>query len=359
MQTDKRLFALLPWLLAMLFSLLPLVGFIALVTGLGGGGHPSLGGMLGVWAAFPTLSAYLSRTLGGTDFPPPFFIVLGSLEYTLIGYGIGSLIARLKGAGGSALGIVALVGYVAAQVGAHAVLNQQSVNLRLLADPNRAVSRAAVARIAASGDSSAVPALHDRFVQAFEDYGNADEALIVALTKVGGAKGWQDLLESGRFGVRGNEAHMWHRVIRHVRSMADPEYAAQQGGVRTTYLRGEDIARLSDALASRLAERVRATPDADASLALIGVMYGRRDLCAKYFAVVPNGLRDQRNRDQRNLELARVLAAIKGGQSPDAADAFIGSLSEEDVARLAAEPAAVADEWVAWAASDAAPCRTP
>ena len=150
---------------------------------------------------------------------------------------------------------------------------------------------------------------------------------------------------------------MWHRVIRHVRSMADPEYAAQQGGVRTTDLRGEDIARLSDALASRLAERVRATPDADASLALIAVMYGRRDLCAKYFAVVPNGLRDQRNRDQRNLELARVLAAIKGGQSPDAADAFFGSLSEEDTARLAAEPAAVAGEWAAWAASDAAPCR--
>jgi hypothetical protein len=49
-------------------------------------------------------------------------------------------------------------------------------------------------------------------------------------------------------------------------------------------------------------------------------MNGRRDLCAKYVAVVPNGLRD---RD--NLELARVLAAIKGGQSPDAADAFFGT----------------------------------
>ena len=353
MPTNAR-FATLPWRLALWFSLLPLVGFISLASGLGGGGHPSLGGVLAAWAAFPTLAAYLSRTLGGTDFPSPLFIVLGSLEYPLIGFGIGSLIARLAASGGSTLGIVALAGYVVAQVGAHVVLNQQSVNLRLVSDPNHAVSRAAVARIASSGDSSAVPALHDRFMQDFEHYGNADEALIVTLTQLGGAKGWQDLLESGRFGVRENEARLWQFVIRNVRYMADPEYAAMHGGIRTPYLRDEDIARLSDALASRLADRGRATPDSDASLALIAVMNGRRDLCAKYFAVVPNGLRDQ-----QNLELARVLTAIKSGQPPDAADAFFGALSQEDIARLAAEPAAVADEWAAWAASAAAPCRAP
>ena len=83
-------------------------------------------------------------------------------------------------------------------------------------------------------------------------------------------------------------------MIRNVRYMADPEYAAMHGGIRTPFLRDEDIARLSDALASRLAERGRGTPDSDASLALIAVMNGRRDLCAKSFAVVPNGLRDQR-----------------------------------------------------------------
>ena len=186
------------------------------------------------------------------------------------------------------------------------MLNRQDVNLRLLADPNRGVSRAAVARLAASGDGGAVPALQDRFMQAFEDYGNADEALIVTLTQLGGAKGWQDLLESGRLGVRENEARMWQRIIRFVRYMADPEYAAMHGAAKTAYLSDEDIARLSDALASRLAEVLRVTPDSDASLTLIALMYGRRDV-AKYFVLVPNGLRDQTNRDQTNVELARVL----------------------------------------------------
>jgi hypothetical protein len=196
-------------------------------------------------------------------------------------------------------------------------------------------------------------------MQAFEDYGNADESLIVTLTQLGGAKGWQDLLESGRLGFRENEARMWHRIIRLVRDMADPEYAAMRGAAKTAYLGEEDIARLSDALASRLAEVLRVTPDSDASLTLIAVMNGQRDLCAKYFVLVPNGLRDQTNRDQTNVELARVLAAIKQGQSPDTADAFLGSLAKEDIIRLEQEPAAVADEWASWAASEAAPCRVP
>ena len=162
-------------------------------------------------------------------------------------------------------------------------------------------------------------------MQAFEDYGNADEALIVTLTQLGGAKGWQDLLESGRLGVRENEARMWHRIIRFVRHMADPEFAAMRGAAKTAYLGEEDIARLSDALASRLAEVLRGTPDSDASVTLIAVMYGARSV-AKYFVLVPNGLRDQTNRDQTNVELAG-FAAIKQGQSPDTADVFLGSLA--------------------------------
>ena len=358
MQIHPRYAALLPFLLALLFSLLPVIAAVTVVLGLGGG-HPPIGGVLMVGTAVPTLAAYLSRALEGTDFPSPLFLVLGALEYPLVGYGIGSLIAYVTSSIRNRRGILLLVAYIAAQLGAHVALNQQSVNLRLLADPNRGVSRAAVARLAASGDGGAVPALQDRFMQAFEDYGNADEALIVTLTQLGGAKGWQDLLESGRLGVRENEARMWHRIIRFVRYMADPEYAAMHGAGKTFYLGDEDIARLSDALASRLADVLRVTPDSDASVTLVAVMYGQRDLCAKYFVLVPNGLRDRTNRDQTNVELARVLAAIKQGQSPDTTDAFSASLAQEDIIRLEQEPAAVADEWASWAASEAAPCRVP
>ena len=358
MQTHKRFYALLPFLLALLFALLPVIGAVTFGLGLGGG-HPSLGGVLVMGAAVPTLAAYLSRALEGSDFPSLPFLVLGALEYPLVGYGIGSLIARITSSSSGLRGILLLVAYIAAQIGAHVVLNRQDVNLRLLADPNRGVSRAAVARLRASGDSGAVPALQDRFMQAFEDYGTADEALIVTLTQLGGAKGWQDLLESGRLGVRENEARMWHRIIRFVRHMADPEFAAMQGAAKTAYLGDEDIARLSDALASRLAEVLRVTPDSDASVTLIAVMYGRRDLCAKYFVLVPNGLRDQTNRDQTNVELARVLAAIKQGSISGYGRRVLGSLAKEDIVRLEQEPAALADEWASWAASEAAPCRVP
>jgi hypothetical protein len=357
MQTQTR-YATLPFWLALLFALLPVIAAVTLVVG-PGGGHPSLGGVLVGTAAFPTLAAYLSHALWGFDFPSPFFLVLGSLEYPLVGYGVGSLVARVMSSSGSRRGILLLVAYIAAQLGAHVALNQPAVNVRLLADPNPAVSRAAVARMAAAGDSGAVPALQDQFTQQFEQYGNADEALIVTLTQLGGAKGWLGLLESGRLGVRENEARMWHRIIRFVRYMADPEYAAMHGAAKTAYLGAEDIARLSDALASRLAEVMQVTPDSDASLTLIATMYSRRDLCAKYFVFVPNGLRDQTNRDQTNVELARVLAAIKQGQPPDTADVFLGSLAKEDIIRLEQEPAAVADEWASWAASEAAPCRVP
>jgi hypothetical protein len=261
-----------------LFALVPVIAAVTLVVG-PGGGHPSLGGVLIAWAASPTLAAYLSRALEGSDFPSPLFIVLGSLEYPLVGYGVGSLVAHVRPSSASRPGILLLVAYIAAQLAAHVVLNQQAVNLRLLADANHAVSDAAVGRIAASGDS---------------------------------------------------------------------------GAVKTAYLRDEDIARLSAALASRLAEVLEVTPDSDASLTLIAVMNGQRDLCAKYFVLVPNGLRDR-----PNVELARVLTAIKQGQSPDRADVFFATLAKEDIIRLQQEPAAVADEWISWAASEAAPCHVP
>ena len=350
--------ATLPQVLAILFALVPAIAVVMLVLG-PGGGHPTLGGVLFMWAAVPTLAAYLSRALEGSDFPSALFLIVAALEYPLVGYGVGSLVARVKSSSGGGLGIFLLVAYIAAQLGAHLVLNQQAVNVRLLADPNPGVSNAAVARLAASGDGGAVPALQDRFMQTFERYGNADEALIQTLTQLGGAKGWQDLLESGRLGVRKNEARMWRFIIRNVRDMADPEYAVMHGADKTAYLGDEDIARLSAALAGRLAEALLVTPDSDASLTLVAVMKGQRDLCAKYFVLVPNGLRDQSSRDRTNVELARVLAAIKQGQSPDTTDVFLGALTQEDATRLAQEPAVVADEWASWAASEAAPCRVP
>ena len=157
-----------PLFLGLLFALLPVIASVTLVLGIGGGGHPSLGGVFMVGTTVPTLAAYLSRALEGTDFPSPLFLVLGALEYPLVGYGIGSLVAHVKSSSSHLRGILLLVAYIAAQLGAHVALNQQSVNLRLLADPNRGVSRAAVARLAASGDGGAVPALQDRFMQAFE-----------------------------------------------------------------------------------------------------------------------------------------------------------------------------------------------
>src|SRR4029079_9578855 len=126
---------------------------------------------------------------------------------------VGCGVTRVESSSGGGLGISLLVAYIAAQLGAHVVLNQQAVNVRLLANPNPGVSNAAVAPLAASCDSGAVPALQDRFMQTFERYGNADEALIQTLTQLGGAKGWQDLLESGRLGVRKHEARMWGFII--------------------------------------------------------------------------------------------------------------------------------------------------
>ena len=118
-------------------------------------------------AAVPTLAAYLSRALEGSDFPSALFL-LWPRSNTRSSVGVGSLVARqvLEWRGARDL---LLVAYIAAQLGAHIMLNQQAVNLRLLADPNPGVSNAAVTRLAASGDGGAVPALQDRFMQAFED----------------------------------------------------------------------------------------------------------------------------------------------------------------------------------------------
>ena len=131
--------ATLPQLLALLFALVPVIAVVTLVLG-PGGGHPTLGGVLFMGVAVPTLAAYLSRALEGSDFPSALFLVLAALEYPLVGYGVGSLVARVRSSSGGGLGIFLLVAYIAAQLGAHVVLNQQAVNLRLLADPNPGVS---------------------------------------------------------------------------------------------------------------------------------------------------------------------------------------------------------------------------
>ncbi len=70
-------------------------------------------------------------------------------------------------------------------------------------------------------------------------------------------------------------------------------YASSRGGIKSDSLGEEDVAQLFNALALKLAERASTTPDSDTSLTLVYVMKGRPDLCAKYFAAVPNGLRDR------------------------------------------------------------------
>ena len=121
--------ATLPQLLAILFALVPVIAVVTLVL-VPGGGHPSLDGVLLMGAVVPTLAAYLSRALEGSDFPSALFLVLGALEYPLVGYGVGSLAARVRSSSSSRLGILLLVAYIAAHFGAHIVLNQQAVNLR-------------------------------------------------------------------------------------------------------------------------------------------------------------------------------------------------------------------------------------
>ena len=69
----------------------------------------------------------------------------------------------------------------------------------------------------------------------------------------------------------------------------------------------------------------------------------RPDLCTTYVAIVPKGLRDRPLQATSDLHMS--LAAIKRDRRP------------EEIMRLSQDQAAVAEEWSAWAKSDAAACR--
>ena len=120
------------------------------------------------------------------------------------------------------MGIVVLLCYVSAQLAAHVLLNLHTVNVQLLSHANPAVSEAAVGRIRDVGDSASVPALQQRFLEEVERQGFASTTLLDTLTQLGGAKGWQDLLESGRLGVAGRDARAWRGIISNVREWTNP-----------------------------------------------------------------------------------------------------------------------------------------
>ena len=347
----------LPETLALLFGVPPAIAVAMLAAGLGGSGHPSLSAVLALWASYPTLAGYVSGALEGFDFPSMLFLCLGVLEYPLLGFGIGSIVARAKAVGDmrTRVGLLAFVGYVVLQLASHVVLSSQSVNLRLMAHSNPAVAEAAVDRIRRSGDSAAIPALQQKFIEEEQRQGYASQNLIDGLTQLGGAEGWLGMLESGRLGVAGRVADAWRAIVQNVNSMMIPGYFDVRGGLTTDSYREEDIARLFDALALALAEYLRTTPDSETALTLISVLKDRPDLCTKYVAIVPNGLRARPT--QATYDLHMSLAAIKRGRRPDGGWWNELPLSREEIMRLRQDQAAVADEWSTWAQSDSAACR--
>ena len=120
----------LPRRLALLFGLLPAL-VLAVLAGdmLWGDGHPPLGAVLASWAVYPTLTGYLSRGFLGSGYPSFPIMLLAFLEYPLVGFGIGSLVARSTGWTGhhARIGAISLLCYVAAQLAAHIVLNLLAV----------------------------------------------------------------------------------------------------------------------------------------------------------------------------------------------------------------------------------------
>lgn len=323
-----------------------------------GRGHPTLSGVLLVFAVAPTLTILLSRALLGVDFPPLPIALFALIEYPLLFFGLMSVLrhALFRSARVARFGVAVLVAYLGAHVAARVALNLDAVNLRLLADANPGVARAAADRLAASGSAAAIPPMQQRLIEQHERQGWVDRSLLGALTALGGAKGWQDLLESGRLGVAGRDARTWRSIVANVREMSNnPYYFNSRGSITIRHLGDQDVARLFDALALELAERSRTTPDGEASLALLEVMKGRPDLCAKYFADVPNGLRE--GSSQAVYDLAGALALAKVGPSSDGNYDFQTTAWKNEQARLAGDRHALADEWIAWAKSTTPPCR--
>jgi hypothetical protein len=353
---DRRLG--LPTRLALLSGLPPAL-VLAVLAGdrIWGEGHPPLGAVLASWAIYPTLAGYLSRAFLGSGYPSFSIMLLAFLEYPLVGFGIGSLIARSTGrtVHHARIGIISFLCYVAAQLVAHGMLNLQAVNLHLASRTNPVVSEAAVDRIRRSGDSGALPPLQQKFVDDVERHGYGGATLLDTLTQLGGAKGWQDLLQSGRLGVAGQDARTWRFIIDNVREMLNPPYAAARGGVKSPYLRDRDVSQLLDALAAKLAEHLNTVADSEASLTLLSVMRGRPDLCSRYFEIVPNGVRDRLS--QATYDLVGNLAAIKSGLPPDSRYNYQSFLAKDEIIRLGREQAGIAEEWASWARTDAAPCH--
>lgn len=349
----------LPQKLAWLLGLLPALALVVLAADMAwGGGHPPLGAVLVSWALYPTLTGYLSRALIGSTFPSFFIILLGLMEYPMVGFGLGSLIVRARGWTGRRIrvGVMAFVGYLSLQLAAHVLLNVRTVNVHLLTNANPAISGAAVDRIRDAGDTASLPILQEKFVDEFERQGLlTGDNLLDALTQLGGAKGWQDLLESGRLGVAGRVARTWRFVINNVREMANPAYAASRGGVHSPHLRDEDVSRLFDALALKLARHLELTPDGEAALTLLTLMKGRPDLCSKYLQTVPNGLRDQMS--QVIYEIVGNLAAMRSGRPPDSAYNYQVFLSKDEIARIGREQTAIAGEWADWVKADRSACH--
>lgn len=323
-----------------------------------GGGHPSLSAVLLFWILAPTLTALLSRALLGIDFPPLPIALLGLIEYPLFFFGLMSILRRagIRSARIATFGVAILVAYLGAQLAARVALNLDPVNLRLLAHDNPGVASAAADRLRASGSAAAIPAMQQRLLEQHERQGWVDNSLLDTLTALGGAREWQRLLESGRLGVAGRDAQTWRAVIQNVREMSgNPYYASSRGGIKSDSLGEQDVAQLFNALALKLAERASTTPDSDTSLTLVYVMKGRPDLCAKYFAAVPNGLRDRTS--QATYDLAGTLALIKAGPSADGKYDYQATLAKDERARLAGDRNALADEWIQWANSTTPLCR--
>lgn len=342
------------WLLVGLPVALLLI--VLALESIGGGGHPPLSAVLLYWASYPTLAGYLSRSLFGSDFPSTLLLFVGLLEYPMVAVAVASLIDRSQQrvADGRRIAIVGLLLYFSAQGIAHLLLNLQAVNIRLMAHANPGVSMAAVNRIRDSGDAAALPVLQRKLVEDFERDGTLEAGMLDALTALGGARGWQDLLESGRLGVAGPAVHAWRFIVENVRSMANPLFAESRGGVPSRGFSDQDVESLFDTLALALAARLQAAPDGIASLTLLAVMKERPDLCRRYFQFVPMGLRDAST--QAAADLVAVLALMRAGPSADGRYDYQAMIRKDEVSRFNQDRGAGAAEWIAWAKENA-PCR--
>ena len=338
------------------------LGILAFIVIIGadliwGSGHPTLSGVLLVVAVAPTLTFLLSRALMGVDFPLVPIALLALIEYPLFVFGLMAVLrhARFRSASVARFGVAVLVAYLGAHVAARVALSLDAVNLRLLADADPGVAGAAADRLAASGSAAAIPAMQERLIEQHQRQGWVDNSLLDALTALGGAKGWHDLLASGRLGVAGRDARTWRSIVANVREMSsNPSYTNSQGRITTRHLGEQDVAHLFDALALGLAKQSRTTFDTEASLTLLQVMKARPDLCAKYFADVPNGLRGRDS--QAVYDLAGALALVKVGPSFDGTYEFQTTAVKNEHARLTGDRHALADEWIAWAKSTTPVC---